>query len=68
VSGLATQAISPSTLRSRHFPISARVARSELLNLSFDGTFVPKIRFSAARFDPRYCSSVTHLSQWTVSL
>ena len=54
VSDLATQATSRSALRPTRFPISARVARSGLLNRNLDGSFALRIRFSAARYS--FCS------------
>ena len=52
--GLATQATSRSALRPRRFPISARVARSGLLNRSLDGSLALRMSFSAARYS--FCS------------
>src|ERR1700688_810245 len=54
VSGLATRATSWSALRPSRFPISARVARSGLLNRNLDGSLALRIRFSAARYS--FCS------------
>src|SRR5450755_2251482 len=61
VSGLATQATSRSALRPRRFPISARVARSGLLNRNLDGSFALRIRFSAARYS--FCSRSSWLTE-----
>ncbi len=54
VLGLATLATTPSAVRPRRFPISARVVRSGSLNRNLEGSFALKIRFSAARYS--FCS------------